>query len=327
MSDEVKRRFLPYRISKRQHHGLALVIVNKKFKRHPKYNAKEPLDERKCAELDLQRLTEVLEKFQFRVRVEKDKTAEEMESLFNEVRVQGDPAQTVQDGDDSFVCCISSHGGWDPTLNTDVVFGSTGVAIQEGRYKVPKGALDVKKHAYESFSPSKTGCPLLEGKPKLFLIQACRGSVHGIVDYDDTSKGTVEVKPRHLPRETDFLFAYATAPGKISYRYVDTSGHGAATHEESTGRPFGSFFISYLCENLESYAEKLPLVPIIDLVSQDLAAGEKNEFMIETKTGDGTKRIAPSRQSPHIMSSLRGPVFFSNKARQRYKRTLLSGLT
>ena len=69
--------------------------------------------------------------------MEEDKTAKEMESLFNEVRVQGDPAKTVQDGDDSFVCCISSHGYWNPTLNTDVVFGLTGVVIQTDSYYKP----------------------------------------------------------------------------------------------------------------------------------------------------------------------------------------------
>jgi hypothetical protein len=63
----VKHRFLPYPINKRQSHGLALVIVNKIFRRHPNYITKEPLKERDCAELDLQRLTEVLEKFRFRV--------------------------------------------------------------------------------------------------------------------------------------------------------------------------------------------------------------------------------------------------------------------
>ena len=58
---------------------------------------------------------------QFTVRVERDKTADEMKNLFYEVSKLGDPAKTVQEGDDSFVCCISSHGGWDPDLNKDVV--------------------------------------------------------------------------------------------------------------------------------------------------------------------------------------------------------------
>lgn len=238
--------------------------------------------------------------------MEEDKTAEEMVSLFNEVKVQGDPAKTVQDGDDSFVCCISSHGGWDPTLNTDVVFGSTGVAIQEGRHKVPKGAIDVKKRAYESFSPGRNRCPILEGKPKIFLIQACRGIEHETIEYDDISQHTIAVKPRHLPRETDFLFAYATAPGKVAHRRV-----GGAQDQ------LGSFFITSLCHNLTNYAKQLPLAPLLDLVSQEL--NTESNTLIKTST-------ITTRESPNFMSSLRGPVFFSNTARKRYKRKVLSGL-
>ena len=257
VSDKTKHLFLPYPLNEeKKRHGLALVIVNEKFESHPKHPQKSPLRTRDCARFDLDHLKKVFEKFHFEVRVAEDRTAEEMESLFKEVRVPGDPTKTVQDGDDSFVCCISSHGYWDPVLNTDVVFGKTGAIIEEGSYKIPKGALDVKKHAYKSFSPLQDGCPVLRGRPKLFIVQACRGSDHGIITSDDSGADILAAKPRHLPREADFLFAYATAPGNKAYRNDPTDIHVPVRQVDQEGRPFGSFFISYLCANLTKYMLK-----------------------------------------------------------------------
>lgn len=307
VSPEIKRRFLPYTINKREKHGLALVVVNENFK---------CLESRKCASLDLERFEELFSTLQYRVRVEKDQTAEQMESLLKEVRKQGDASKTIQAGDDSFVCCISSHGGWDPILNTDVVFGVTG-AIVGGNLN---GALDIKKLAYKVLSPLKDGCPALNDKPKMFFIQACRGNEYSAL-ADDSS----EVKKKHepairLPREADFLFAYATAPGKKAFR-KDGPVDVTVREVDNDGCQFGSFFISSLSANMGTYAKKLPLIPVLELVSQDLAAEERNIFEFDT-----SKRIVTTRQSPNFSSSLRGPVFFCNEARKRYKKRMLSGL-
>ena len=311
----MKRRFLPYSINKANRHGLALVIVNESFK--------HPLKRRACAQLDIRRLEKVFHDFQFTVRVEKDKTADEMKDLFEEVSKPGDPAITVQFGDNSFVCCVSSHGYWDPALNTDVVFGINGTVVRKDDCMVPKGALDVKQHAYQSFSPSKP----LKGKPKLFFIQACRGSNRGVVNADDIgfNPRPIAAKPRNLPKEADFLFAYATAPGNKAYRN-DAMNAVTVSHKDDEGRPYGSFFVSHLSSNLTAYAKKLPLAPILDLVSQDLAAGEDNEFQFREETDSGNIRDIATRQSPNFMSSLHGPVFFSFEAQERYKSKVLSGL-
>ena len=141
----------------------------------------------------------------FTVQVERDETADEMKDLFYEVSKPGDPAKTVQEGDDSFVCCISSHGGWDPDLNKDVVFGQTEVEIAIGpnRIPVPKGALDIDKHAYEIFSPSKNGCTTLEGKPKCFFNQTCQGEKPGIVGPDRSGSCGTSVSSG-LPNNNDY---------------------------------------------------------------------------------------------------------------------------
>ena len=92
------------------------------------------------------------------------------------------------------------------------------------------------------------------------------------------TKSTSMAVERHLPQEADFLFAYATAQGSKAYRNVHTAMEVTTTRKDSEGRLFGSFFVSHLCVNLTDYDKKLPLVPILDLISQDLAAGEENEL-------------------------------------------------
>ncbi|XP_061421074.1 caspase-3-like isoform X3 [Lethenteron reissneri] len=146
-----------------------------------------------------------------------------------------------------FVCAILSHG-------------------EEGVLYGTDGTLPVSILA-EIFSEKH--CPSLAGKPKLFFIQACRGSmfdegvdhVDGLGRSDDTdNRGhSKPVEDSLLPRynviQPDFLYAFSTVPGYYSWR-----------NEER-----GSWFIQSLCEELLRNSSQLELVKILVCVNRRVA--------------------------------------------------------
>lgn len=82
------------------------------------------------------------------------------------------------------------------------------------------------------------------GKPKIFIIQACRGyqtdpgvkvSVTDALKDEESRSQTLEPQSIKLPVEADFIFAYSTVPGFYSWR------NGAN----------GSWFIQALCQVLD----------------------------------------------------------------------------
>lgn len=134
-------------------------------------------------------------------------------------------SERQHDGD-CFVCCILSHGSADGVHGTDggVVRGS-----------------DV----YDQFN--RISCPSLIIKPKVFLIQACRGgkSAQPVNVQSDSNRDENAGEEQEeelgadavqitIPAEADFLVARSTVKGYFSFR------------ERS-----GSWFIQCLCEQLK----------------------------------------------------------------------------
>ncbi|ESO92196.1 hypothetical protein LOTGIDRAFT_121371, partial [Lottia gigantea] len=160
---------------------------------------------------------------------------------------------------DCFVCVITSHG------IRDEILGSDGVSVPIRSLTDPFKAIP---------------CPDLCGKPKLFFIDACQG--HERQQGESFGKASpVDPVVEVIPNEADFLMAYATVPGFVSYLDNRT----------------GSFFIQTLCKALEEYAERLDILHILTMVNS--AVGEFNITIDDSKC----------KQSPGPLFTLRKLLF------------------
>ena len=115
----------------------------------------------------------------------------------------------------AFVLIVMSHGG-----DRDCILG---VDNRMASVKTLMGEFQAER------------CPSLKGKPKILIIQTCRGDRQRDVGAFDDSVDPTEfdqlcqfsldssLSKSVFPPETDFLLAFATVPGYVSFR-SPTSG-------------------------------------------------------------------------------------------------------
>ncbi|XP_074539239.1 caspase-2 isoform X6 [Halichoeres trimaculatus] len=125
--------------------GYALVISNVTFNPH----TAPDLDPRKGGEVDDEVLRKVFTELDYVVTVHRDLSAQGMRTCIENFSRQPDH-QTV----DSCVVCLLSHGV------EGAIYGTDGQLLQ----------LDWVFGTFDN-----AHCPLLQNKPKMFFIQACRG--------------------------------------------------------------------------------------------------------------------------------------------------------
>ncbi|KAL4679593.1 hypothetical protein H8959_009243 [Pygathrix nigripes] len=178
---------------------------------------------RSGTDVDAANLRETFINLKYEVRNKNDLTREEIVELMRNVSKEDHSKRS------SFVCVLLSHG------EEGIIFGTN-------------GPLDLKK--ITSFFRGDC-CRSLTGKPKLFIIQACRGT-----ELDcgiETDSGVEDDMACHkIPVEADFLYAYSTAPGYYSWRNSKD----------------GSWFIQSLCAMLKQYADKLEFMHILTRVNR-----------------------------------------------------------
>lgn len=243
--------------------GLFIIINNKNF------NPSTGQVQREGTDVDAERLEETFQDTGFEVRRYDDVTGARMTKLMYE-------AAAYDHSDcDCFGCAVLSHGREGLIYATDRL--------------IPLDALTVP------FKGDR--CPTLVGKPKLFFIQACRGTKldHGVDVVDtasvksDDSLDSSSVPYRKVPVEADFLFSYSTVPGYYSWR----------------NNQDGSWYIQALCIVLANYGNKMELVHMLTQVNRIVA------YEFESCTDEEfTDKV---KQMPSIVSMLTRYVHFRPK--------------
>ena len=191
---------------RRDPHGVALLIHNIHFQ--------GGCVDRGQAEGDEDGVAEQLRALKYQVVALRDLTSGEIMAACNVIsgkcRFEDLPEETreqlfrkglrnvnirVEASDDSFLCCLISHGALGKIYGTD------------------ETPVDVSKIAQYFGSRN---CPCLAGKPKVFLTQASIQTAIGKTE-DHMERADVSA----LVEESDFLLSYSVYPGTSSYRDHD----------------------------------------------------------------------------------------------------------
>jgi len=218
--------------------GLCIILNMEKFD--------DPLLDRPGSSIDVERLRKTFNTFGFVVMVRNNLSYDEVVQLLEKA------AHYDHSRFSCFVLCFLSHGD-------EYVTGKAGSVVTTRDGKV----LSVEKDIAKRFDSNNS--PTLDGKPKVLILQACRGAEEMLPSgfrIPALSPEVVDVSPDHdgtesaasfLPDDVsaddlsrrsgaaggDIVLCFASQPGYKSYR-SDT---------------FGSWFIKTLCQFLEKYGE------------------------------------------------------------------------
>ncbi|XP_028315148.1 caspase-3-like [Gouania willdenowi] len=233
--------------------GTCLIINNKNF--HPSTS----MGRRNGTDVDAASVMKTFSTLGYDVRIYNDQTVDQMKSLIYNVSKE-DHSQRA-----SFVCVLLSHG------EEGLIFGTDGFERFETLTLCFKGER----------------CRTLLGKPKLFFIQACRGSaLDEGVQLEADSGAQVSEK---IPVEADFLYAYSTTPGYYSWR--NTSN--------------GSWFIQSLCDMLQTHSEHMELMQIMTRVNRKVA--------LHFESSSNLPGFSGKKQIPCIVTMLTKDFYFPHK--------------
>ncbi|KFZ50688.1 Caspase-8, partial [Podiceps cristatus] len=229
-------------------HGYCVILNN--------YVFKNPYEAREGTVKDGEAVKRVFKWLQFETIEHMDLEAKQMYAKVKEY------SKKDHSNMDCFVCFILSHGEKDKIKGVDHEF----VKI---------------KDLVSCFSGSN--CPSLAGKPKLFFIQACQGSVgHPAVTVKEDFSGPLEADATPLtsiPDQADILVGMATVEDYECYRCTKT----------------GSVYVQCLCDKMEL------LCPL----HKDLIT-----ILTEVNKEVGGRVLNGSKQMPKITSTLRKQLIF-----------------
>ncbi|XP_010125640.1 PREDICTED: caspase-8-like [Chlamydotis macqueenii] len=229
-------------------HGYCVILNN--------YIFKNPYEAREGTVKDGEAVKRVFKWLQFETVEHMDLEAKQMYAKVKEY------SKKDHSNMDCFVCFILSHGEKDKIKGVDHEFVNI-------------------KDLLSCFSGSN--CPSLAGKPKLFFIQACQGSVgHPAVTIKDDFSGHLEKDATPLtsvPDQADILVGMATVEDYECYRCTKT----------------GSVYIQCLCDKMELLCPlRKDLITILTEVNKEVGGRVLNGW----------------KQMPKITSTLRKQLIF-----------------
>ena len=226
-------------------HGLCLIVNNVDF---------ENLSRRGGSDVDAKKLDELFTKLQYKVKMARNQTSKQLKETLTKFARLNDHGTA-----DSVVVCLLSHG------LEGQIYGVDGVLVS-----IPDLLALFNGYA----------APDLIGKPKMFFIQACRGSDfdQGVEVTDGGYTSTKEVpvpkakiaavlqahlpdtvepepEPESLPAEADMLVAYSTVPGYVSWNNLAK----------------GSWFVQAIADVFSDYAHTEDVVSMLIRVNNKVA--------------------------------------------------------
>lgn len=203
--------------------GKCIIINNKNF------DKATGMDVRNGTDKDAKALFKCFCSLGFEVSVYNDCSCAKMQDLLKQASEEDHSNAAC------FACILLSHG------EENLIYGKDGVTPIK----------DLTAH----FRGDR--CKTLLEKPKLFFIQACRGTeLDDGIQADSGPINDTDANPRYkIPVEADFLFAYSTVPGYYSWR--------------SPGK--GSWFVQALCSILNEHGKDLEIMQILTRVNYRVA--------------------------------------------------------
>ncbi|XP_039631145.1 caspase-14-like isoform X2 [Polypterus senegalus] len=149
------------------------------------------------------------------------------------------------------------------------------VLMSHGNQDVIKGVDNMEEKLQNLFTLfNNEQCPKLQNKPKVFIIQACRGSVKdkGTPYIDDDTDFEKENIVRMLPTTSDTLVVYASMPGYVAIR----------------NPVLGSRLITEMTTIFETFSDQHHIVDLFTMVNERLVHNYNRKDLKSTMVLEST---------------------------------------